>query len=104
MLKNITIQKKLIISFSLLLFLFFIYVLYSLFSLNKTLHGYKDYREMAKDTVLASRVQANMLMLQVSIEKFLKEPSSDILKSIDSYYDKTTYFMNLATIEIKNPI
>jgi methyl-accepting chemotaxis protein len=71
--------------------------------LNKSYQGLVEYRGLAKDTNLAGRVQANMLMVRLSVLKFLNERSKE---SIDEYtvrLAKMDKFLKVAQIEIQKP-
>ena len=65
--------------------------------------GFTSYREMAKDSVLAGRVQANMLMVRMNVKDFLKTQSQKDIDEFNHYYEKTTGFINEALIEIQKP-
>ena len=70
---------------------------------GKSSDGFTSYREMAKDAVLAGRVQANMLMVRMNVKDFLQTKSQKDLDEFNMYYDKTTGFVNTALKEIQKP-
>ena len=66
-------------------------------------NGFTNYREMAKDTVLASRVQANLLMTRMNMKDYIQTNSQKDIDEFNSYYDKTAIFINKALKEIQKP-
>ena len=52
--KNITIKSKLIISSSIIVFLVLGLAIYSNIGITKSSEGFKSYKEMAQNTILAS--------------------------------------------------
>jgi len=63
---------------------------------NKSSDGFTSYREMAKDSVLASRVQANMLMVRMNVKDYLKTPIQKEIDEFEGYYKKTDVFVKKA--------
>lgn len=51
---------------------------------------------MARDAVLASRVQANMLMLRMNVKEYLISFTNKVIKQFNSYYDITYSFVQEA--------
>jgi methyl-accepting chemotaxis protein len=70
---------------------------------EKSSDGFTSYREMAKDTVLASRVQANMLMVRMNVKDYLQTNLQKDINEFNSYYDKTMKFVDEALKEIQKP-
>ena len=71
--------------------------------INKATDGFTSYREMAKDSVLAGRVQANMLMVRMNVKDYLQTNSQKDINEFNIYYDKTRMFVNEALKEIQKP-
>ena len=71
--------------------------------IEKASDGFTSYREMAKDGVLASRVQANMLMARMNVKDYIKTNSKKDFNEFEDYYNKTTIFVNKALKEIQKP-
>ncbi len=103
MFKNMTIKMKLVSSFILIIGLILCLAGYSIYSINKAGDGFNSYREMAKDTVLASRVQANMLEIRISAIKYLGSATQKDIDTFEDSYKKTEKFLNVAKKEIQNP-
>jgi len=70
---------------------------------NKSSDGFTNYREMAKDSVLAGRVQANMLMVRMNVKDYLKTPIQKEIDEFEGYYKKTDGFVKEALKEIQKP-
>ncbi|MFK8110716.1 MAG: hypothetical protein AB8B91_00855, partial [Rubripirellula sp.] len=65
--------------------------------------GFKTYRELAKDSVLCGRLQANMLLTRIQVKNFV---ISDDLSAVTRYEErlsKTSEFIAAAKQEIQNP-
>ena len=103
MFKNMSIKKKLIVSFGTITLLVLILSGFSNYGLSTASSGFSDYREMAKDAVLSSRVQANMLMVRMSVKDYLQTVSQQEIDEFNDYYDKTLNFISIALKEIQDP-
>ena len=100
---NMTIKRKLISAFAVIVVLVAILAGYSNFGVSKSSDGFTNYREMAKDSVLAGRVQANMLMVRMNVKDYLKTPAQKEIDEFEAYYKKTDAFIKKALIEIQKP-
>ena len=98
-----SIKLKFTLSFSLIAVLVAGLAIFVVNGVGKSSNGFTSYREMAKDSVLAGRVQANMLMVRMNVKDFLKTKSQKDINEFNHYYDKTTSFMNEALVEIQKP-
>ncbi|MEA3552883.1 MAG: methyl-accepting chemotaxis protein [Campylobacterota bacterium] len=101
--KNLTIRMKLILSFTTIAILVSIMAGYSIYGVGKSSDGFTSYREMAKDSLLASRVQANMLMVRMNVKDFLETPIQKEIDEFEGYYKKTDGFVKEALVEIQKP-
>jgi len=104
MLKNMSIKMKLIGSFTVVVILVTILAVYSNSGIRKIDNGFMNYREMAKDSVLAGRVQANMLMVRMSALQYFRDPTQANIDSFKVYFDKTEGFIHTALKEIQSPL
>ena len=98
-----TIKMKLILSFSLIAIAVAVLAGNNILGVSKSAEGFKSYREMAKDSVLAGRVQANMLMVRMNVKDYLKTTSQKDINEFNEYYTKTNGFVHEALIEIQKP-
>ena len=103
MFSNLTIRMKLLISFMTIALFVAILALYSFYAVYKSSNGFTSYREMARDSVLAGRVQANMLMVRMNVKDYLNDPVQKEIDEFTSYYKKTDEFVKTALKEIQNP-
>ncbi|MDQ1268195.1 MAG: methyl-accepting chemotaxis protein [Campylobacterota bacterium] len=71
--------------------------------IGKSSDGFTSYREMARDSVLASRVQANMLMVRMNVKDYLEGKSQKDIDEFNHYYDETTELINEAIKDIQAP-
>ncbi|WP_321469722.1 methyl-accepting chemotaxis protein [Halarcobacter sp.] len=103
MFKNLSIKLKLILSFSVILLFVVVLAIYNIIGLNKSSDSFSNYRELARDSLLASRVQGNMLMMRMQGSTYLRTQSKDSIKEFDLYYKNTSEFLKIAIKEIKSP-
>ncbi|MFA9375056.1 MAG: methyl-accepting chemotaxis protein, partial [Poseidonibacter sp.] len=101
--KNISIKMKLIASFSIIVILVMLLAGYSNYGMTKIGHGFTDYRQMAKGSVLAGRVQAHMLMVRMNVKDYLKTMSEKDINQFNEYYKETEEFIDIAIKEITAP-
>jgi methyl-accepting chemotaxis protein len=101
--KNLTIRMKLIISFTLIAILTIVLAGFNLFGINKSSNGFTNYREMAKDSVLAGSVQANMLMVRMNAKDYIKNPIQKEIDEFNHYYNITDKYVKEALKEIQKP-
>ena len=99
--KNLTIKMKLILSFLIVAILVLILATFSVFGLTQTSDGFTSYREMAKDSVLAGRVQANMLMVRMNVKDYLETSSQKDIDEFNYYFKRASGFMEKAKKEIQ---
>lgn len=65
--------------------------------------SFVNYRGLARDTNLAGRVQANMLLMRLSVLKFINTRSESAIDSFNDRSIKMTAFLKEAQVEIKEP-
>ncbi|MFK8069027.1 MAG: MCP four helix bundle domain-containing protein, partial [Gammaproteobacteria bacterium] len=65
--------------------------------------GFKEYREMARDTNLSGRVQANMLMVRMNVKDYIITASDKDKAQFEEYWGRTSKFMAEAQKEINDP-
>ena len=103
MFKNMTIGKKIVLGFSLILFLIVVVGLAAYNALNNASDGFSRYRVIARNTNLVGRVQANMLMVRLNVKDFIITGSDKDLQEFQEYMDKVEGFLTEAKAQIKNP-
>ncbi|MEA2099674.1 MAG: methyl-accepting chemotaxis protein, partial [Campylobacterota bacterium] len=98
-----SIKLKLILSFSIIAVLVAISSGYSVYGVGKSSDGFKSYREMAKDSLLASHIQADMLMIRMNVKDYINTSSKKDIKEFNHYYNETDGYIKQALVEIQNP-
>ena len=102
MFKNLTVGKKIFLGFSSVLVLLVIVGFIAYLGLNKASDGFTQYREMARDTNLAGRLQANMLMVRMNVKDFIITGSNKDLEQYEEYKEKMLNFLSEAETEIND--
>ncbi|MDG4811438.1 methyl-accepting chemotaxis protein [Hydrogenovibrio sp. 3SP14C1] len=98
-----TIRAKLLGSFILVAILVIFMSIFSVSKIFDSADGFKDYRGMARDSVLAGEVQSNMLMVRMNVKDYLVNPVEKEVNEFNGYFDKTAELIQAAQKEIKNP-
>jgi len=101
--KIMKLSTKNILGFGLILILLSTVAFVSFFSLKTASEGFSDYRGIARDTNLAGRLQANMLMVRMNVKDFLITGTDKDIKQYNEYYAKMTGFMQESQEEIQKP-
>ncbi|MDT8447869.1 MAG: methyl-accepting chemotaxis protein [bacterium] len=101
--KNMTISAKLMLSFAVIIILLVILALLPYVGMQRTYDGFVSYRSLARDTNLAGRLQANMLMVRMSVKDFLIRGDDKSVAGYEEYRGLMTRFLEEAHQEIKNP-
>ncbi|MGN7612811.1 HAMP domain-containing methyl-accepting chemotaxis protein [Magnetococcales bacterium HHB-1] len=71
--------------------------------LNEAVDGFKEYRGLARDTNLAGRLQANMLMVRMNVKDFNITGSQKDIDQYNDYVKKMHTFLDEAKVEIQKP-
>ncbi len=100
MFKKLTIGKKIVLGFSLILSLLVAIGGVSYWALSAADGGFMDYRGMARDTNLAGRLQANMLMVRMNVKDYLISGSDKSLKEFGDSFKKMNEFLEESKKEI----
>ncbi len=103
MLDNMKLGIKLLAGFGVVLALMVIVGITAYNAINSASKGFGHYREMARDTVLAGRLQANMLMARMNVKNFIITGSEQDKQQYQDYYKKMSGFLVEAQQEISNP-
>ncbi len=65
--------------------------------------GFSSYREMARDTNLAGRMQAQTLMMRMNVKDFIITNSDKDVAEYHEYYEKFNEFLAQAKEDFQNP-
>lgn len=98
-----TIKSKFTWSFAAIAIVIIGLILFVIKDVEKSTDGFTNYREMARDTVLASNIQADMLMVRMNAKDYIKTTSQKDIDEFNHYYNKTEKFINEALVEIQKP-
>jgi len=103
MFNNLKVSTMLALGFGLVLTITIIIASIAYNGLGTAVQGFTDYRGLARDTNLAGRVQANMLMVRLYVKDFLKTGSAE---SVTHYRERMKLSKELiakAVDEIQKP-
>ncbi len=103
MFKNFTIVSKITAGFAIL---FVLLIGISILAFYSTEHGslsFNQYRELARDSVLAGRLQANMLLVRFHTKRFLKSGSEDDISEYNRREKLMLQFLDEASLQIEKP-
>lgn len=98
-----TIKAKLITGFSLITLLIILSAVFSIININQSAKGFKDYRGMAKASLISSGVQTNMLMVRMNVKDYLRNNVQKEIDEFNLYYEKTDGFIKEAKQLITDP-
>lgn len=103
MFKNMRVGMKIFVGFGLVLGLLALVSGVGYWGLGNSSEKFNHYREMAMDTNLAGRLQANMLMVRMNVKDYILKGSDKDLQAFTAYWEKMEDFLNEAKAEINEP-
>jgi len=103
MFKNMKVGTQIGLGFVLVLLILVVVAASSFTGIQKAAAGFSEYRGLARDTNLAGRLQANMLMVRMNVKDFLITNSEKDHKEYQEYLVKMNEFLDEAKKEIKSP-
>ncbi|MGR5145073.1 methyl-accepting chemotaxis protein [Photobacterium alginatilyticum] len=103
MFKNLRLGLKIGLGFSAVLVLLSVVLGVSVLALKETDNGITTYRSLARETNLAGRLQANMLMVRMNVKDYLISKSDKDLVRYEVYLEKMSTFLAEAKKEIQQP-
>jgi methyl-accepting chemotaxis protein len=103
MFNNLKIGGKISLGFVSLLALLAGVAFIGYLSLGQASDGFTRYREMARDTNLVGRLQANMLMVRMNVKDFIITGSDKDQQEYNNYKQKMLGFLQESKEEIKDP-
>ena len=96
-------RTKITMGFSLVILPFLIAVIFGVVSLSQASIGFVRYSELAGGTNLAGLLQANMLMVRMSVKDFVITTSNEAHEHFDLYYKSMEGYMQQALGSISEP-
>ncbi|PLX71591.1 MAG: methyl-accepting chemotaxis protein [Denitrovibrio sp.] len=103
MFKNMKLATQIAVGFIAVLLILAVVAGASFSGIQKAAAGFQEYRGIARDTNLAGRLQANMLMVRMNVKDFLITNSDKDHQEYLEYVEKMNGFLNQAKQEIKDP-
>lgn len=103
MFNNINLRSLLSMAFGAILSLVVIISVVAYIGLKGEHDSFIEYRGLARDTNLAGRVQANMLMMRLSVLKFINTRSDSAVDTFNNRSSKMIGFLEEAKAEIQEP-
>ncbi len=88
MLNKLSLAKKLIIGFAMLIALLLTISVVSYNTIYNASTDFSTYRQLAKGTNTSGRIQANMLMTRMNVKDFIMTGSDHDIKQYQEYLDK----------------
>lgn len=92
-LKNMNLGKKIGGGFGIVLLLLTIVSLVAWRNSDSTLQGFIKYRELARETNLTGRIQANMLMVRLKAKDFIMTANPKDIEAFRKYFEKLGGFI-----------
>ena len=102
-LNDVKISVKLTVSFALVIVMLLTLAVISFTGMKSVFEGFVDYRGLARDTNLAGRLQANMLMVRMNVKDFLITGSQKDVDQYRFYVERMNTFLEEAKVEIQKP-
>lgn len=103
MLKNLRLSTQINLSFLIVLLFLVAISVFAYMGLNKGYANFVEYRALARDTNLAGRIQANMLLVRLNALKYIQESSTETLASYRERLEKLKIFLTEGRKEITSP-
>lgn len=100
---DMKISKLIIFGFSITILILTAVSAVSIYGTFSSSTGFKEYRALARDTNLAGRLQANMLMVRLMVKDFLISNSQASRDSYHGYVEEMHKYLEEAKGEILNP-
>lgn len=103
MFKNMRVGMKIFVGFGFVLLLLALVAGVGYWGLGNSSNKFNDYREMAMDSNLAGRLQAQMLMVRMNVKDYIITGSDKSLEQFNSYWKQTEAFLSESQQEINEP-
>lgn len=100
---NFRLSTKLYAGFCVVLTLLLIVGGTAYLAISNASDGFTSYRGMARDTNLAGRLQANMLMVRMNVKEFILSGSDESVAGYDKYFALVQEFVEQAHKDIHDP-
>ncbi|WP_066855911.1 methyl-accepting chemotaxis protein [Halodesulfovibrio spirochaetisodalis] len=101
--RNLRVTVKIWGGFSLILLAMAVLSAQVIFNVQSNKDGFVSYRELARDTNLAGRLQANILLMNLAAKEYIQYGKQDALAEYQDREGKILQFLKTAQKEINNP-
>ncbi|CAN2040704.1 methyl-accepting chemotaxis protein [Candidatus Magnetomoraceae bacterium gMMP-15] len=103
MFKKLKVKTQIGLGFGSVIIILLIVSAFAYNGIDHASEGFDEYRGLARDTNLAGRLQANMLMVRMNVKDFLITRSDKDIQQYDNYIKKMHEFLEEARNEIQKP-
>ena len=103
MLQNLTVGKKIIIGYMLVLSLLTMVGLVSYFAINKGSDGFDRYRQIARNNNLVGKIQAHMLLIRMNAKNYIISSSQKDIDGFNKQIASVRNEIDAAKNQIQNP-
>ncbi len=100
---KLTVGKKIILGFAMVLLLLVALAGISYFALENATTSFSQYRSLAIQTNLSGRLQANLLMVRMNVKDFLIGGKESDLREFEQYWAQVEQFQGEAEAEVTDP-
>ncbi len=100
MFNKLTLGMQITGGYALVLLLLITVSLAAYFGLGQAISGFESYREMAKDSNLAGRIQANMLIARLDVKNYLIDKDEKSIKHFEEKFSAFEKFVDEGMVEI----
>lgn len=101
--KQLTLASKIGGGFGLVILLLLVISVVSWNGLSSIAEDFVSYRGLARDSNLAGRLQANMLMVRMNVKDFIISQNDKEIEEYQEYFNKMKGFLDEAQVEIQQP-
>lgn len=103
MFRDMKLKMKLSLGFASVTALLVIVAATGIYAISNAGSGFQSYRELARDSVLSGRLQANMLLTRIQVKNFVISDDLSAVKGYEERFTKTSEFVATAKKEIQKP-
>ncbi len=96
MFRRISIKQKIALGFGIIILLLFVTTVVGMRALFSASQGFKSYRNLARETNMSGRIQANMLMVRMNVKDFQITGSNLDIRQYEGYLAKMKRFIGEA--------
>lgn len=101
--KTMTLRMKLILGFAAVLILLGVVAFVGNFAISGASTGFGEYRNMARDTNLTGRIQANMLLARMGVKNYIISSSEENVSDFNENFKDMVEFIEDAKTDIEDP-